>query len=121
MIDEIIATDPTQTTCSFSILDNSIFVDEQGWFLEAGLVENMAQTVAAGTGFQAEKRQEAPPIGFIGQVKNLEIIQLPKVGDVIVTTITQQAQILNAIIVLAEVHLNKTLIAKAEYKIFLQD
>lgn len=120
MIDELVSSDDTQTVCRFSVTADNIFVDVKGFFAEAGLVENMAQTAAAGTGFKASATNDAPPVGFIGQIKNLSVLRLPAVGDTIVTTITQQNQVMNAILVSGEVRLNQEVIASAEYKIFLQ-
>lgn len=120
MIDELVSSDDTQTICRFTITADNIFTDSKGGFAEAGLVENMAQTAAAGTGFKAAAAAEAPPVGFIGQIKNLEISRLPQVGDTIETTITRQNQVMNAIIVLGTIRLGEAIIARAEYKIFLQ-
>lgn len=120
MIDELVSSDDTHTICRFTITADNIFIDNNSCFAEAGLVENMAQTAAAGTGFKAATGNEAPPVGFIGQIKNLEIFRLPVVGDTIETTITQQNQVMNAIMVLGEIRLKQELIARAEYKIFLQ-
>ncbi len=120
MIDELVSSDDTQTICRFTITTDNIFIDSKGCFAEAGLVENMAQTAAAGTGFKAAAGSEAPPVGFIGQIKNLEIFRLPVVGDTIETTITQQNQVMNALMVLGTIRINQDLIARAEYKIFLQ-
>lgn len=120
MIGELVSSDEAQTIGRFTITADNIFIDNMGCFAEAGLVENMAQTAAAGTGFKASQNNEAPPVGFIGQIKNLSIFSLPKVGDTIETTITQQNQVMNAIMVMGEIRLNQELIARAEYKIFLQ-
>ena len=120
LIDELLATDETQTTCRFTIRPDNIFIDENNCFAAAGLVENMAQTAAAGTGFKAVHEHTAPPVGFIGQIKNLTISKLPAVGDTIETTITNQNQVMHVFMVLAEVRLNQAIIAQAEYKIFLQ-
>lgn len=120
MIDKLVLADENQTICQLTINDDNIFVDETDQFAEAGLIENMAQTAAAGTGFKAEANHTAPPVGFIGQIKNLEIARLPHVGDTIETTVTQLHQVMQAMIVLAEIKLNNETIAKGEYKIFLQ-
>lgn len=120
MIDELLSADETTTVCRLTITPDNIFIDSKGCFAEAGLVENMAQTAAAGTGYKALQNNDVPPVGFIGQIKHLAIFRLPEVGDTIVTTVTRQNQVMNAMIILAEVRLNQELIAHAEYKIFLQ-
>ena len=120
MIDEIVQADEQQTITTFRIPEDHLFVSE-GFFTEPGLVENMAQTAAAGTGYRAAQEQAAPPVGFIGQIKQLEIAQLPKTGDQITTTTTNVQQVMNAFIVNGEIRCGETLIARAEYKIFLQE
>ncbi|RQO32475.1 3-hydroxyacyl-ACP dehydratase [Taibaiella sp. KBW10] len=120
MIDEIISANEQQTTSSFLISQENIFV-ANGVFTEPGLIENMAQTAAAGTGYKAALENTAPPVGFIGQVKQLNISQLPKVGDTLQTTITNIQQVMNAFIVKGTILCAGQEIASAEYKIFLQE
>jgi len=119
MIDEVLSATETSSVCSFTIRTGHQFV-ENGVFTEPGLVENMAQTAAAGTGYFAAQQGNAAPVGFIGALKGLQIMELPKVGDTIVTTITFIHQIMNAHIVQGVVNLNDKQIATCELKIFLQ-
>ena len=120
MIGEIIQADEQQTTTTFRIPEDNLFVSE-GYFTEPGLIENMAQTAAAGTGYRAAQAEAPPPVGFIGQIKQLEILQLPKAGELITTTTTNVHQVMNAFIVNGEIRCGETLMARAEYKIFLQE
>lgn len=120
MIDEVVQANEQQTTTTFRIPEEHLFVSD-GYFTEPGLIENMAQTAAAGTGYMAAQQQAAPPVGFIGQVKQLEIHALPKAGGQITTTTTNVQQVMNAFIVNGTIHSGDILIARAEYKIFLQE
>ncbi len=120
MIDELVSSDETQTTCRFTIPSDNIFINDNGYFLEAGLIEHIAQTAAAGVGYKAEEENAKPPVGFIGQIKNLVVNKLPKVGDTLETKIINQNQVMNVFIVWGEVRLKNEIIAQAEYKIFLQ-
>lgn len=120
MIDKLISTDETQTTTELNITSDNLFVSNEH-FLEPGLIENMAQTAAAGTGYKASLEQKAPTVGFIGQIKNLQVQSLPKVGDKIITTTKNVHQIINAMIVQAEILCEHKMIASAEFKIFLQE
>jgi 3-hydroxyacyl-[acyl-carrier-protein] dehydratase len=121
MVDKIISIDAQATITSFTIQADNIFVDEAGYLKEAALVENMAQTAAASTGYLAANTGTTPPIGFIGAIKDLNIIQLPKVGDIITTTMQMITQIGNVHVVQTSIALNQTNIATAEFKIFLQE
>lgn len=119
MIDEIIRSDESVTVTKFTIKESNLFV-EDGYFTEPGLIENMAQTAAAGTGFKAAQNGLPAPVGFIGAIKNLKITEMPKVGDEIESTITFITQVLNAHVVAGEIKCGSKIIATAEYKIFLQ-
>jgi 3-hydroxyacyl-[acyl-carrier-protein] dehydratase len=120
MIDTLIMADETQSVTQLTIRHNHLFVDNNR-FSEPGLIENMAQTAAAGTGYYAAQNELKPPVGFIGAIKNFEVTQLPKIGDTIRTTTEVQHTVMNATIVQAVIHLNDEKIAEAEFKIFLEN
>lgn len=119
MIDELISTTGTETVTSFTVREGHLFVAD-GRFTEPGLIENIAQTAAAGMGKKAEDNQEPVQVGFIGAVKNWELQALPLVGETIETTITVLHQIMNAHIVQGVINREGRTIASAELKIFLQ-
>lgn len=119
MIDELIEVSESVTRTDFTIREGHLFV-ANNLFTEPGLIENMAQTAAAGTGFQASQGGKPAPVGFIGSIKNLKIDQLPKVGDTIQTSIVFLHQVLQAHVVQAEVRLKDQIIASATLNIFLQ-
>lgn len=119
MIDELLHTTGAETVTSFTIREGHLFV-ENGRFTEPGLMENMAQTAAAGMGKKAADHEEAVQVGFIGAIKNWELQSLPLVGDMIETRITVLHQIMNAHIVQAVITCKGQQVAAAEFKIFLQ-
>lgn len=120
MIDKVERADEEASVTSFSIREGHLFV-ENGVFTEPGLIENMAQTAAAGTGYKAQQQGKAAPVGFIGALKGLQILALPSVGETITTTITFVHQVMNAHIVLGKISIGDKEIARCELKIFLQD
>lgn len=91
----------------------------EGLLSEAGLIENMAQTAAAGSGYQCAQRQVAVPVGYIGAIKNLSIHALPAIGHSIETTVRTLHEVGNASIVAAECRLAEQLIASCELTIFV--
>lgn len=119
MIDELIHATDSSTLTGFTIREGHLFVADN-CFTEPGLIENMAQTAAAGTGFQAAKEGKPAPVGFIGAIKNLQITTLPAVGDTIQTNVIFLHQVMQAHVVQAEVRLNDQIIASATLNIFLQ-
>ncbi|WP_104734927.1 hypothetical protein [Hanstruepera ponticola] len=84
MVDSLLNFNSEKITSSFKILDDNLFV-ENNLFLEPGLVENMAQTVALHTGYDYFLKGEKAPTGYIGSIKTIIINKLPKVDDVIRT------------------------------------
>ena len=54
MVDRLTGVVDNVTTTNFLIRDDNIFC-EKGEFREPGLIENMAQTAAAGTGARARR------------------------------------------------------------------
>ncbi len=119
MVDELVFADDTISETIFTVRDGHTFVDS-GYFTEPGLVENMAQTAAAGTGYKNVQSGGVPTLGFIGALKSLSIAKLPAVGQTIKTRITLQHQVMNALIAKGQVFLGDDEIASCEYKIFLQ-
>lgn len=120
MIDEIVSADDALSKTTFTVKEGHLFVDN-GTFTEPGLVENMAQTAAAGTGYKAQQEGKPAPVGFIGALKNLSVNQLPKVGETLTTEVVFKMQVMNAHIVDATIKVQDTEIAKCELKIFLQE
>lgn len=119
MIDELVSATVAETRTQFTVREGHLFVEE-GCFTEPGLIENMAQTAAAGTGWLAGQEGKPAPVGFIGAVKNFEVSRLPAVGETITSVVVMQHQVMNAHIVQASVMLRDKEIARAEFKIFLQ-
>src|SRR5690606_3928137 len=54
---------------------------------EPGIIEHMAQSVALHTGFSYYLQKLPAPDGYIESISNLRIERLPKVGEIVHTTI----------------------------------
>lgn len=93
MVDLILSLDANFVETSFLIKEDNIFVDKET-FIEAGLIENTAQTCSSIVGQKyfvdadGEVDEDANVIGFISALKNVKIHALPKVGDTIRTKST---------------------------------
>jgi 3-hydroxyacyl-[acyl-carrier-protein] dehydratase len=85
MVDTLVAFSEEKITSGFKILDSNLFVKDN-LFLEAGLIENMAQTVALHTGYTYFLKGETPPIGYIGSIKKVDVRKLPMLHETITTT-----------------------------------
>ena len=118
MIDEIISVDAQHTITTFTIAPGNIMV-ENGFFTEGGLVENMAQTAGAGTGYIAMEGGKPTPMGYIAALKNLTVTALPKVNDTIRTEIHFGQTVMNFHQVKGRVLCGENEIASCEFKIFV--
>ncbi|WPO80167.1 ABC transporter permease [Flavobacterium sp. KACC 22761] len=93
MVDLILEIDANSVETEFLIKEDNIFVDK-GILIEAGLIENTAQTCSSIVGkkyfFEEDgtENENVNVIGFISALKNLKIHSLPKVDDVITTKAT---------------------------------
>jgi 3-hydroxyacyl-[acyl-carrier-protein] dehydratase len=119
MVDRIVRIEDKTTVTSFRIRNDNVFV-EDGLFREPGIIENMAQTAAAGSSAKPGEAGSTPKLGFIGAIRDLEIKKLPESGDEIITTVTVTHEIFNASVVTASITLNDEIIAQCELRIFLE-
>ena len=119
MVDNVISSDDVVTESSFTIRSDNIFVDN-GVFIEPGLVENMAQTLAVRGGIIRTREKKDVPVGLIGSIKNLKVRKLPKVGSTIHTRIKIENEVLLATIIKGEVIQDEEILAECEMKIFLK-
>jgi predicted hotdog family 3-hydroxylacyl-ACP dehydratase len=118
MVDRLLRAEGTETVTSLYIRKENVFID-RGRLSEAGLIENMAQTAAAGTGASTDGAGQEPRTGFIGGIKDLKISELPAIGEEIITRVTVEHTVFDANVVRAEITLNRNVIAACEMKIFL--
>jgi predicted hotdog family 3-hydroxylacyl-ACP dehydratase len=119
MIDRIVNVEGKTTTTALVIRKDNVFCEE-GLFREPGIIENMAQTAAAGAGLKPGIKEGNARLGFIGGIRNLRIYALPKVGDELITRVTVEHEVFNATIVNGKIFLNDQTLAECELKIFLE-
>ena len=90
MVDLILNLDANFVETTFLIKEDNIFINK-GIFIEAGLIENTAQTCSSIVGKKyffdkdGTENENVNIIGFISALKNLKIHSLPKVNDTIRT------------------------------------
>ena len=122
MVDWLSEPDADEKICRsvLQILEGNIFV-ENGLFSEPGLIENIAQTAAARIGYICSKQNKPVPLGYIGAVQHLEIVDLPKIKDEIETEITIKNEVFNVTIVEGKVMCNGKTMAHCEMKIFISN
>lgn len=88
MIDELIAASEEGFHTTFTIEDTNLFL-ENGLLSESSLIENIAQTCAAGFGYvNSQKGDSEGQLGFIGAISKLSVSNQAKLGDKITTNVT---------------------------------
>lgn len=87
MVDKMYDYTESSIVSGFKIEESNIFF-HQNCLNESGLIEHMAQSVALHTGYQFFLKKEPAPTGYIGSIKEIEILELPKLNDEIQTTVS---------------------------------
>ncbi len=97
-------------------------------FLEAGVMEHQAQSVAVCLGLQnKDQHPRTRQMGFIAEVKNFHLSRLPKVGETLYTRVTLTAEVEGVLLMEAKTWCDgqpttgdeRELIAQSQLKIFL--
>ncbi|MES2748218.1 MAG: hypothetical protein V4648_07555 [Bacteroidota bacterium] len=118
MIDKLFSFSDTSIVAGLNVTDDNIFVSN-GTFVESGLIEHMAQSVALHTGYQFYLKKEPAPTGYIGSIKEIEITQLPKLNDEIQTTVTILHEFAGITLVELVSKVNEEVIATGQMKTIL--
>ena len=120
MVGNILSCDETITRCNYTIAADNLFCEE-GLFTAPGLIEHVAQTAAARLGFinLYVNKADSVQVGYIGAIKDFEIVRLPRVGETIETLITVEQEIMGMTLVSAKVSVDGEIIATTAMKIAL--
>jgi len=120
LVDRLVSFEPDMVTTEFVVKHGHVLVND-GRLIEAGLAENMAQTAAAGAGYELLKNGGVVKLGFIGAISKLKIFSLPKIGSTLKTTVAIEHKIMNVTVVSCKVENNGETVAECGMKIFLID
>jgi len=117
MVDSLLEYTEKTGTTAFTIPRDNILVENE-IFSEPGLIENMAQSMSLWRGYQGFlSGLDKPKTGFIGAIKSVEIIALPKAGSKLVTYVEILQEFLNVTSVGARTEdENGNLLATSEMK-----
>ncbi len=118
MVDELLFFSEVKLKSRFKIDPKNIFV-ENDCFLESGIIENMAQSVALHTGYLFYLQNKPAPVGYIGSIKNVELRCLPKTGDILETNVTILQEFMGVTLVNIDVLNQGKVIATSQMKTVL--
>ena len=117
MIDSLVRFEMESSTTETLVREDNIFV-EDGVFSAYGMMENIAQTCAARIGYYNKYiLHKDVQVGFIGAVRDYEVLRLPPVGSVITTTVDVQEEIFGMTLARAEILCGGETIATAQIKL----
>ena len=124
MVDKLTHFDVKSAKTVFTVCEDNLFCKD-GVMEEAGLVENIAQTCAARTGFKQRLENNVSgndiKIGVIAMIHSLEMKRCPSVGEVLETSMTIEEEHFSTTLVRSEVKTGDELIAFCRMKLFLTD
>ncbi|PXY44996.1 hypothetical protein [Flavobacterium hydrophilum] len=118
MVDRMFSYSETGLVSGLKIQDSNIFLEEN-IFLEAGLIEHMAQSVALHTGYQFFLKNETAPTGYIGSIKDIQIKKLPQINDIIQSNVNILQEFAGVTLVDIVTFLNNEEIASGQMKTVL--
>lgn len=123
MVDHLIKADQSGFETEFTANQENIFA-ENGLLQEPALIENIAQSAAAGFGYLAQKnaQDEEPKLGFIGAIGKLKLLSKPNIGEKIRTQVDIITQFENVILIKGEnFNQNGDLLVTCEMKMVIQE
>jgi predicted hotdog family 3-hydroxylacyl-ACP dehydratase len=118
MVDRLLEVEEASATSEFEVRSENILV-EKGLLQETGVIENIAQTAAAMNGYHALSADSEVKNGYLGGIKDLEILSLPEVGETITTLVEELHNVMGASIVRAESRVGERVLARCEMKVFM--
>jgi len=124
MIDKLVYFNPEKVISGLKVSPDNMLTSD-GFFTEAGLIEHMAQSIALHRGYRGYiniGKGEKPKTGFIGSIKHATILELPKVGTELITTVDIIAEIMQVTVVKITVKdIDGAIFASSEMKTIIVD
>jgi 3-hydroxymyristoyl/3-hydroxydecanoyl-(acyl carrier protein) dehydratase len=122
MLDQLISCEGPKAKGSLLVKEENVFL-MNGQLTESGMIEAIAQTAAARTGWLMKNPGPVEdvriPVGVIGSIKDFRLHYLPMVNEEINTQIEVVHEFMNASIVKGSVSVQDRLACEVELKIFL--
>ena len=120
MVDRVLSCDMTDAVTEFLIREDNIFLDDQK-LSPAGMIENMAQSCAARMGCINRLKNESVKLGFIGDIRDCQIIRQPRQNEVVTTLVHVIEDVFSLTLAEVTVSVAEEVIATARIKIALSE
>jgi predicted hotdog family 3-hydroxylacyl-ACP dehydratase len=119
MIDQLMEAGEKSAKGRLFIKESNVLC-QSGYLQEAGLMECIAQTAAAYTGYLQLSAKKEVIKGYIGAIKNLVIHSLPALNTEILSEIIVENELLGYTMVTGRIYHNNSMIAECEMRILLE-
>ena len=127
MVDTFEPTGDNSATTALCLGHDNYFVIPGGEMAESGMIEHMAQSVSALSGYkallaatEASGAETGPPVGIIGEVKHFECLRRPKVSERIVTSVELGLSFGNVTMAKCESTVDGATVGRISLKVFMQ-
>ena len=118
MVDEFVGIENSVSRTRFAVYNENIFVDD-GILSECGLIEHIAQSAAARVGYIFTTNNKPIPLGYIGSGNDFKLVENPKVGQTIETSIEVIQEVFGITLIAAKCTVEGREAASCKMKIFL--
>jgi predicted hotdog family 3-hydroxylacyl-ACP dehydratase len=124
MIDRLVSCEKQAAVGTLKIRDDNVFLHD-GKLIESGMIEAMAQTAAARTGWSIYSKpgneEKNIPVGVIGSIKDFHLYFYPEIDQKIEMKIEVKHEFMNASVIQGSVNVQNKLACEVEMKIFLTE
>ncbi|PWJ58559.1 hypothetical protein CLV98_104419 [Dyadobacter jejuensis] len=118
MVDALTSVEAHRFESTFLIEADNIFLSKDV-LGESALIENVAQTSAAGFSMVESAAGGEPKMGYIGSITRVEVHSLPKLGQTIRTIVEPTHRLDNIVMVKGSSFVGEVLLLSCEMKIVL--
>ena len=112
MVDRVLSCDIVTAVTELTVRPDNIFLDD-GLLSAAGIIENMAQSCAARMGCVNRMNGEAIKIGFIGDIRDCQILRQPRREEVMTTHVDIIEDVFNLTLANVTIRIADEVIASA--------
>jgi predicted hotdog family 3-hydroxylacyl-ACP dehydratase len=116
MIDALVSVGEKSARGQLMVRDSNLFLNRD-MLGEPGLIEFIAQTAAAYTGYKSKITGSEIAEGYIGAIKNLEIYELPVINKLIESEIVIENEIVGYTIITGRIYSGEKLMVECEMRI----
>lgn len=120
MVDKLLDVDGETAVTLFTIQPDNYFLEPDETLAEAGVIEHIAQSASALTGYLTHKQGISHvPIGYIGEVRNFYRYRSPQIGDILRTIVRREGVFDDITCISGETWVSNERIAELQMKLYI--